>query len=222
MRFSKEWETRIGRFGRWIDFQDDYKTMDCNYMESVWWAFSEMHKKGLVYRGTKIMPFSTACNTVLSNFEAGSNYKDVSDPSLIVSFPMVKDPSVNFIAWTTTPWTLPSNLALCVHPTMDYIKFIDLSNEKIYICMKSRLDYVTKQCKIAKHKVLETFKGSELEGTEYVPLFPYFKEQMKGTKCFSVITGTYVTADSGTGVVHQAPGFGEEDYNACVKNGLIK
>lgn len=202
MRFSKEWETRIGRFGRWIDFHDDYKTMDCNYMESVWWAFKQMHDKGLVYRGTKIMPFSTACNTVLSNFEAGSNYKDVSDPSIIVSFPMVKDPSTHLIAWTTTPWTLPSNLALAVNPTMEYVKFTDLSNEKVYVCMKSRLDYVTKQCKIAKHKVLETFLGSELEGTQYEPLFPYFKEEKKDTKCFSVICASYVTADSGTGVVH--------------------
>jgi len=139
--------------------------MDCKYMESVWWAFQQMYKKDLVYRGTKIMPFSTACNTVLSNFEAGSNYKDVSDPSVIAIFPMVKDPSVNLIAWTTTPWTLPSNLALAVHPDLEYIKFKDNSNDKIYVCMKARLDYVTKQCKIAKHTILETFKGKELEGT---------------------------------------------------------
>lgn len=89
MRFASEWEHRVGRFGRWIDFKNDYKTMDCKYMESVWWAFKQMQEKGLVYRGSKIMPFSTACNTVLSNFEAGSNYKDVSDPSVIVSFPTI-------------------------------------------------------------------------------------------------------------------------------------
>lgn len=221
MRFSKEWEHVIGRFGRWIDFQNDYKTMDCNYMESVWWAFKQMHDKGLVYRGTKIMPFSTACNTVLSNFEAGSNYKDVSDPSVIVSFPTVKDPSVNLIAWTTTPWTLPSNLALCVNPDLDYIKFIDNATEKIYICMKCRLDYVQKQMKIAKTTVLETFKGAEMEGTQYEPLFPFFAEEKKGTKCFSVITAAYVSTDAGTGVVHQAPGFGEDDYQVCLKKGLI-
>lgn len=125
MRFSKEWEIVVGRFGRWIDFQNDYKTMDCKYMESVWWAFSEMYKKDLVYRGTKIMPFSTACNTVLSNFEAGSNYKDVSDPAVIVTFPTLKDPNVAFIAWTTTPWTLPSNLALAVNPKLDYVQIKD-------------------------------------------------------------------------------------------------
>ncbi len=108
-------------------------------MESVWWAFSEMYKKGLVYRGTKIMPFSTACNTVLSNFEAGSNYKDVSDPAVIVTFPTINDPNVAFIAWTTTPWTLPSNLALAVNPKLDYVKIRDEATEKIYWCMQERL-----------------------------------------------------------------------------------
>jgi isoleucyl-tRNA synthetase len=113
-------------------------------------------------------------------------------------------------------------LALAVHPNLDYIKFKDNATEKVYVCMKARLDYVTKQCKIAKHTILETFKGSELEGTEYEPLFDYFKEEKKGTKCFSVITADYVSTDAGTGVVHQSPGFGEEDYNACVKKGLIE
>lgn len=131
-------------------------------MESVWWAFKQMYNKGLVYRGTKIMPFSTACNTVLSNFEAGSNYKDVSDPAVIVTFPLVSDPNVSFIAWTTTPWTLPSNLALAVNPTLEYVKFQDNATNKIFICMKARLDYVIKQCKIAKHTVLETLKGADL------------------------------------------------------------
>ena len=125
MRYSSEWEKIIGRFGRWIDFKNDYKTMDCKYMESVWWAFSEMYKKDLVYRGSKIMPFSTACNTVLSNFEAGSNYKDVNDPAIIITFPMVEDPNTSFIAWTTTPWTLPSNLALALNPTFTYLKILD-------------------------------------------------------------------------------------------------
>ena len=110
MTYSKEWETIIGRFGRWIDFKNDYKTMDCKYMESVWWTFKQIFDKDLVYRGSKIMPFSTACNTVLSNFEAGSNYKDTKDPAIYVSFPLEDDPSVSMIAWTTTPWTLPSNL----------------------------------------------------------------------------------------------------------------
>ena len=118
--------------------------MDCKYMESVWWAFSEMYKKDLVYRGSKIMPFSTACNTVLSNFEAGSNYKDVSDPAIIVTFPMLSDPNCSFIAWTTTPWTLPSNLALAVNPTFTYVRFLDDATQKHYICLQDRLAYVIK------------------------------------------------------------------------------
>jgi isoleucyl-tRNA synthetase len=128
MRYSKEWEKTVNRFGRWIDFEDDYKTMDRNYMESVWWTFKQIYSKDLVYRGTKIMPFSTACNTVLSNFEAGSNYKDVYDPAVFVTFPVLEDgQQTNFMAWTTTPWTLPSNLALAVNPTMDYVRWRDES-----------------------------------------------------------------------------------------------
>lgn len=179
-----------------------------------------MHKKGLVYRGSKIMPFSTACNTVLSNFEAGSNYKDVSDPAIIITLPLLDDPNVNLIAWTTTPWTLPSNLALCVHPTQDYVKFLDEATGKNYICMQARLAYVVKQCKIAKHKVLETMKGAALKGLKYEPLFPYFKERRE-EGCFQVLNDTYVTTDAGTGVVHQAPGFGEDDYRVCIAANII-
>jgi len=122
MKYSKEWEQIIGRFGRWIDFSNDYKTMDTNYMESVWWAFKQIHDKGLVYRGARIMPFSTECNTVLSNFEAGSNYKDAKDPAIFVTFPLVDEPETSLIAWTTTPWTLPSNLAAAVNPEFVYLK----------------------------------------------------------------------------------------------------
>ena len=114
------------------------------------------------------MPFSTACNTVLSNSEAGSNYKDVYDPAIIVSFPVLNDElQTQLIAWTTTPWTLPSNLALAVNPKMDYIRFRDEATGKVYICMKDRLTYVTKQAKIAKTTVLDTFKGEKLVGTQY-------------------------------------------------------
>lgn len=178
MRYSKEWEHTVNRFGRWIDFQNDYKTMDRNYMESVWYAFKQVYDKGLVYRGTKIMPFSTACNTVLSNFEAGSNYKEVPDPAIIVSFPVVGDAEeTSFIAWTTTPWTLPSNLALAVNPKLDYVRWQDTTTLKIYICMKNRLDYVLKQCKVKAHTVLEEFKGEALVGKRYQPLFNFFQER---------------------------------------------
>ncbi len=125
--------------------------MDRSYMESVWWTFAEIHKKGLVYRGSRIMPFSTACNTVLSNFEAGSNYKDTKDPSLYITFPLVEDPEVSLMAWTTTPWTLPSNLAAAVHPEFDYVKILDEDKGKMYIIAESRIKDVLKQTNIKKH-----------------------------------------------------------------------
>ncbi|VDM52194.1 unnamed protein product [Angiostrongylus costaricensis] len=121
MRYAGEWETVVNRMGRWIDFRNDYKTLYPWFMESVWWVFSELFKKGLVYRGVKVMPFSTSCNTPLSNFEAGQNYKDVVDPAVFIGFRLDQNRNRMMVAWTTTPWTLPSNLALCVHPDLDYV-----------------------------------------------------------------------------------------------------
>lgn len=195
--------------------------MDAKFMESVWWAFSEIYKKGLVYRGSKIMPFSTACNTVLSNFEAGSNYKDVNDPALIITFPLEEDPETSFIAWTTTPWTLPSNLALAINAKFTYVKVLDEDKKKVYILAESRLKDILKQANIKKHKVLEKIPGKDLVGKSYIPLFNYFTH-MKERKCFTVIDGDFVTSDDGTGIVHCAPGFGEEDYKVCLKHGLIE
>lgn len=128
MRYSLQWRSVVQRIGRWIDFDDDYRTMYPTFMESVWWVFKQLYEKGLVYRGVKVMPFSTACSTPLSNFEAGLNYKDVQDPAIVVSFPVeglddnASTVSAELLAWTTTPWTLPSNLALCVNPEKDYVK----------------------------------------------------------------------------------------------------
>ena len=211
MTYSKEWEHIIGRFGRWIDFENDYKTMDCNFMESVWWTFKQIFDQGLVYRGSRIMPFSTGCTTVLSNFEAGSNYKNVSDPAIIISFPLVDEPNVSFIAWTTTPWTLPSNLALAINPDFVYVKIHDEEKDKTYILAENRLAYVLKQANIKKHKVLEQIPGQNLLGKQYIPLYNYF-ESMKEQGCFQVIGGKFVTSDTGSGIVHCAPGFGEDDY----------
>jgi len=219
MTYSKEWEKIVGRFGRWIDFENDYKTMDHWYMESVWYAFKQIFDKNLVYRGSRIMPFSTACNTVLSNFEAGSNYKDAKDPALFITFPLVDEPTTSLIAWTTTPWTLPSNLACAVNPDFVYLKIHDQEKDKIYILAEPRLKDVLKQTNIKKHKVLEKIKGKDLVGKKYVPLFDFFKEWEQ--KCFKVLEGKFVTKDVGTGVVHCAPGFGEDDYAVCLANGLV-
>lgn len=156
------------------DFENDYKTLYPWFMESIWWVFKQLFDKGLVYRGFKVMPFSTACSTPLSNFESGQNYKDVVDPAVIVSFPLDDDPSVSVLAWTTTPWTLPSNLALCVNGAADYAQVRDNSNGKQYIMMQARLVALFKSPD--EYQVVSVFKGETLRGKSYLPLFPYYSQ----------------------------------------------
>ena len=226
-RYTKEWETTITRLGRWIDFENDYKTMDPSFMESVWWVFSELFKKDLVYQGYKVMPYSTACGTPLSNFEAGLNYKDVRDPAVVVSFPVLGEDNVFLIAWTTTPWTLPSNLALCVHPDMEYVQILDKKSGHSYYMAKSRLPQLYPIMNNAKkwkpemaaelYEIQKTMPGKDLVGKRYKPLFEFFKSD----EYFRVVSDTYVTDDAGTGVVHQAPAFGEDDYRVCLAHGII-
>ena len=230
-RYTKEWETTVTRLGRWIDFENDYKTMDLPFMESVWWVFSQLWEKDMVYQGFKVMPYSTGCSTVLSNSEASQNYKDVSDPAVVVSFPIVDDDDfkgVSFIAWTTTPWTLPSNLALCVNPKLEYVQLLDKKSGNRYIMGKSRLCQIypamnKKKWKPAMadelYEIEKTMLGAELKGKRYQPLFDYFAGP---SEYFQVLTDSYVTDDAGTGVVHQAPAFGEDDFRVCMANGVIQ
>ncbi|RIB13210.1 isoleucyl-tRNA synthetase [Gigaspora rosea] len=220
MRYSGAWRETVERIGRWIDFDNDYKTLNTSFMESVWWVFKELYKKGQVYRGVRIMPYSTACTTPLSNFEAAQNYKDVNDPAIVVSFPLVNEPDVSLLAWTTTPWTLPSNLALCTHPDFEYIKIKDEDSGKNYILLEKCLNTLYKDPKKAKYTILQKILGKDMKGWEYVPLFEYFVPKFKG-KGFIVVNDTYVTDDSGTGIVHQAPAFGEDDYRICLNNNVI-
>ncbi|KAH7572769.1 hypothetical protein JRO89_XS03G0009900 [Xanthoceras sorbifolium] len=258
-RYVEEWEQVITRTGRWIDFKNDYKTMDINFMESVWWVFAQLFDKGLVYRGFKVMPYSTGCKTPLSNFEAGQNYKDVPDPEIMVAFPIVGDPDkASFVAWTTTPWTLPSNLALCVNANFTYVKVRNRYTGKIYVVAESRLSSLpsekpksnvangpagdskkssskTKGSSGKKgqegesagatennesfEKLGEAFSGASLVGMKYEPLFKYFEEF--SDTAFRVVADNYVTSDSGTGIVHCAPAFGEDDYRVCIDNQII-
>jgi len=219
MRYADEWKRVVRRMARWIDMENDYKTLDLKYMESVWWVCKQLFEKDLIYRGYKVMPYSTACSTPLSNFEAGQNYKDVSDPECVVAFPVIgADPPISLVAWTTTPWTLPSNLALCVHPTLDYVYIKDKKSEARYIMGKTRISQIFK--KEADYVIEKECKGKDLEGLKYEPLFPYFVED-KAEVAYRVLTDTYVTDDGGTGVVHQAPAFGEDDYRVCLKSGVI-
>uniref|UniRef100_A0A8C8E423 Isoleucine--tRNA ligase, cytoplasmic n=1 Tax=Oryzias sinensis TaxID=183150 RepID=A0A8C8E423_9TELE len=219
MRYSHEWETSVKRMGRWIDFKNDYKTLYPWFMETVWWVFKQLYDKGMVYRGVKVMPFSTACNTPLSNFESHQNYKDVQDPSVIVNFPLVEDKDVSLIAWTTTPWTLPSNLALCVNPDYLYVKVKDNSTDKTYIMMEARLGALFKS--ESEYTVLDKFPGKNLKGKKYKPLFQYFSKcGEKGA--FQVVLDNYVKEEEGTGVVHQAPYFGADDYRVCAEYNIIQ
>ncbi|ESO01625.1 hypothetical protein HELRODRAFT_81400, partial [Helobdella robusta] len=218
MRYASEWEEIVTRLGRWIDFKNDYKTMYPWFMESIWWVFKQLYDKGLVYKGFKVMPFSTACNTPLSNFESGQNYKDVDDPSVVVGFPLLDDPSVEFVAWTTTPWTLPSNMALCVNPELTYVKVKDLKLARTYIMMEDRLCQLFH--KPEDYEIVERFPGAKLEGIEYTPLFDYFVE-MKKNGAFKVLVDGYVSNESGTGIVHQAPYFGEDDYRISLRYNII-
>ena len=226
MRYSAEWKKTVTRMGRWIDFDNDYKTMNLSYMESVWWVFGQLwNTPGMVYRGYKVMPYSMGCTTVLSNFEANMNYQEVSDPSVVVTLPWVEDESISFLAWTTTPWTLPSNLALCVHPTMKYVLIKEKESGKKFILAESRLvQLYPKLPKLDKSKypfeVVEEYTGKELAGRKYVPLFNYF-DRKKADGAFTILVDDYVTNDSGTGIVHQAPAFGEDDYRVCIAAKII-
>ncbi len=227
-RYTAEWRTTVTRLGRWIDFDKDYKTMDPSFMESVWWVFKTIYDKGLVYRGWKVMPYSMTCGTPLSNFEAGLNYKEVSDPAATVTFPLISDPSVSLLAWTTTPWTLPSNLALCVNPTFTYVKIKDKTRDnRLFIILEARLVHIfpaiakkdcTPEKKDEMFEILEKFPGSKLIGLQYKPLFTYFSHV---ATAFRVVADGYVTEEGGTGIVHQAPAFGEDDNRICLEQGIV-
>lgn len=189
-------------------------------MESEWWIFKQIFDKGAVYQGYRVMPYSTALTTALSNFEANQNYQDIQDPAVVVSFPLLDDPQTNLLAWTTTPWTLPSHTGLAAHPDFEYIKIRDDLSGKNYILLEKLLGTLYKDPKKAKFRVLQKIKGSEMLGWRYEPLFDYFYEEFK-VHGFKVLNAHYVTDESGVGIVHQAPAFGEEDYNVALEAGVI-
>ncbi|MCB1107693.1 MAG: isoleucine--tRNA ligase [Chlamydiia bacterium] len=213
MRYSEEWKKTVNRMGRWVDFDKTYMTMNLSFMESVWWVFGELWKKGLVYEGYKVMPFSAQLGTPLSNFEANLNYQEVDDPSIVVSFPFVDDPETSLLIWTTTPWTLPSNLAVMVGEKLEYAKV--RKEGKNYIVGKGRIETYFKE----GVEILDTFKGKALVGKRYEPLFDYFVKEASPNS-FSVIAEDSIGEDVGTGLVHSAPAFGEIDFYACKSVGI--
>lgn len=214
LTYTEEWEQVVTRLGRWVDFENDYKTMDPTFMESVWWVFKQLWDKDLVYQDFRVMPFSWRLSTSLSNFEANSNYKDVQDPAITVKMPLVGSDDVLLI-WTTTPWTLPSNLAIAVGIDIDYVRAQKPEDDTVYIVAEALVKKVLGK----KVEILETIKGSELVGKQYKPLFSYFEDRRK-EGAFHVISSGHVTTSDGTGLVHMAPDFGEDDFNACRANGI--
>jgi isoleucyl-tRNA synthetase len=217
-RYSNEWKSTVRRVGRWVDMENPYFTMDVSFMQGVWWVFKQLFDKGLIYEGHKVVPYSVGISTSLSNFEANQNYKMVQDPAITVMFKLSNQPGTAILAWTTTPWTLPSNLALAVGLDIDYVKVREKATGRVLILGQALLSSVFKKPD-EEVEVIEMMKGKDLVDLTYEPLFSYFGDRAdKGA--FRIISSDHVTTDSGTGVVHMAPAFGEEDYYACAKAGI--
>ncbi|HJD55847.1 MAG TPA: isoleucine--tRNA ligase [Rickettsia endosymbiont of Pyrocoelia pectoralis] len=223
MKYAGDWEEYVTRQARWVDFKNSYKTMDKNFMESVLWAFKELYNKGLLYESMRVMPYSWACETPLSNFETrlDNSYRERADKAVTVSF-VLKDASTHgdykeyrILAWTTTPWTLPSNLALAVGSDIDYA--LVPKGDVCYIIAASSVAKYAKELGLSGDENFTIIKGSELQGLSYKPLFNYFENHPNSFKIFA---GDFVVEGDGTGVVHMAPGFGEDDQILCESKGI--
>ena len=231
LKYVSEWRKTVTRMGRWVDFDNDYKTMNPEFMESIWWVFKQLWNQGRVYRSHRIMPYSWKLSTPLSNFEAGNNYKDVQDPTVTVRTKALSaesealksllsaEPTVYLLVWTTTPWTLPENLMICAGASIDYVAVRDVTDEAkpVYIMAKARLPYIFK--KPEQYETVAEFKGDALKGVAYEPIFPYFADK-KAEGAFRVTNDDYVTTDDGVGLVHIAPAYGEDDFRVCKEAGM--
>jgi isoleucyl-tRNA synthetase len=206
LRYTSQWEKIVRRMGRWVDFRNQYRTMDARYMESIWWVFKQVWDRNLIYQGFRVQPYCPRCATPLSNFEVGEGYKDVQGPSITVSFPLADDSSTKILVWTTTPWTLPSNVALATGPDIQYVKISD--GNDFFILAKDRLPAYYKDS--SSYSVVNEYSGKELAGLRYVPMFDYFRNV--SDRFFAVTTADFVSTEDGTGIVHIAPAFGEDDF----------
>ncbi|MDF1800985.1 MAG: isoleucine--tRNA ligase [Planctomycetota bacterium] len=223
MRYTGEWREYVSRMARWVDFDNDYKTMDRPYMESVLWAFKELWDKGLIYEGFKVMPYSWAMETTVSNFETRMDnaYRERQDPAATVRFELAESAGlpgdeslpVDVLAWTTTPWTLPSNLALAVGPELSY-RVVLLDGRRIVLGAGAAGKY---ERELGEAELLGEVTGADLVGRRFTPLFPYFAGH---EGAFRILAGDFVTTEDGTGVVHLAPGFGEDDQRVCEEAGI--
>ncbi len=264
MKYADDWENYVTRQGRFVDFKNSYKTMDINYMESVIWAFKQLHEKGLLYEDFRVVPYSWACQTPLSNFETrmDNSYRQKASKAVTVSFTLTEEdskkllesgkigsgtgfvtpssrslnghenengvtnpvllqalPQVKLVAWTTTPWTLPSNLGLAVGKEIDYAAL--KKDDELLIVADGLVEKFSKD--FGEVEKVATFKGADLVGLKYKPLFPYLANHEKiqnNQKAYTVLHGDFVTTEEGTGIVHMAPGFGEDDQLLCKANGI--
>ncbi len=217
MQFRSDWEYYVNRSARWVDFENDYRTMDLSYMESTIWAFKQLWDKGLVYEGYRVVPYSWAAQTPLSQSETrlDDSYRARQDPALTIGFLLDGDTNTRLLAWTTTPWTLPSNVGLAVAPDADYA-VMEKDGARVILAESSLEHYAPE---LDGYRNVGTVKGAELVGRTYQPLFPFFAaEKAKGG--FRVIAGDFIEMGEGTGVVHIAPAFGEDDLNVGQKEGL--
>ncbi|GAA1757438.1 isoleucine--tRNA ligase [Luedemannella helvata] len=216
LRYTQEWERYVTRQARWVDFANDYKTLDLPYMESVMWAFASLHEKGLIYEGFRVLAYCWRCETPLSNTETRMDdvYRDRQDPALTVKFEL--ETGEKLAVWTTTPWTLPSNLAVAVGPDIEYTLLESPEGERVYVGA-ARVGAYAKE--LGDWTPVATVRGSELVGRRYTPLFDFLVEQA-GPNAFQVLSGDFVTTEDGTGIVHMAPAFGEDDQNACNAVGI--
>ncbi len=223
MKYTREWEHYVTRQGRWVDFENDYKTMDATYMESVLWALKQLHEKGLLYEGYRVMPYSWAAETPVSNFETrlDDSYRPRQDPAITVGFTLAPQPSdpapLTIWVWTTTPWTLPSNLALAVGPEIDYDVHKLPDGRHVVLGAAAAAKYAPE---LEGSEVVGTLKGSDLVDRTYTPLFDYFVDAPQAKSAFRVLGAEFVDTEEGTGVVHMAPGFGEDDQLVCQAHGI--
>lgn len=209
--YKNLWDELTDRMGYWVDLKDPYITCDTNYIESVWWILKQFYNKGLVYKGFKVVPYCPRCGTPLSSHEVAQGYQDVSDPSVYIKLKVKNADNTYFLVWTTTPWTLISNVALAVGNDIDYVKV--KHKDQILIMAEARVKEVLKE----DYEIVETFKGKTLLGQDYEPPFNYIPVDKKG---FYVISGEFVTTEDGTGIVHTAPAFGEDDFIVCKAHDL--
>ena len=213
-KYKSEWERMSDRVGFWADMENPYVTYDDNYIESEWWALKQIFEKGLLYKGHKIVPYCPRCGTALSSHEVAQGYKDVTETSATAIF-RCKDDDAAYLAWTTTPWTLPSNVCLCVNEQVEYAKAV--KDGKAYILAKDLVGSVLGEEGV---EIVQTYLGRDLVGREYEPLFACTQAACGGEKAHYVIADDYVTTTDGTGIVHNAPAFGEDDARVCRENGL--